>query len=187
VPNDENVATGTFIVASTYQWIGDPRLGSFQLYVDGKHRGTVPPGGCIAVEVSSDTDHAIQVRLWHWFRSARIRLTIGTGEHLVLQADVDRTVPAIMRLARGMLQPWSALSIRTGAVVASATEYTTGIAEREPRRLRQKRLMVWDGVLSVGGFVLLIKGIEVAVMPLWTTGIVFILVGTMVGIRAVRS
>lgn len=70
------------------QWAGDPRLGTFTVYLDGRRAGIVRPLSKLQVDVEPGP-HALRIRQW-WYRSPAITVDVQGGEVLRLKADVPK-------------------------------------------------------------------------------------------------
>ena len=67
------------------QWAGDPRLGTFTLYLDGTRAGLVRPLSKLRVDVEPGP-HSLKTRQW-WYRSPVITVEVEAGEVVRLKAD----------------------------------------------------------------------------------------------------
>lgn len=92
------------VVRNCYQWIGDPRLGKFAVYIDGKRRGSVPLSSSLVTNVPSGR-HTVRVRLW-WFMSPGIPVDLAPGETVAFDADIPRADALARRMLKGALSPW---------------------------------------------------------------------------------
>ncbi len=63
-------------VIGNSHWFGDPRLGTFTIYVDGANRGRVSPGKSLLITCQPGR-HVVRLRQW-WYASPRIILYQGT-------------------------------------------------------------------------------------------------------------
>jgi PEGA domain len=103
---------GRIVVANDYQWIGDPRVVGFTVYVNGRRAGVAPLGEALSAQVDPGT-HVVRVRLW-WFLSPRVTVSVNPGETVRFSADRPRTLPWWRQL-RGLVDPFHWLSLdRTG-------------------------------------------------------------------------
>lgn len=102
--------SATLVVENAYQWVGSAGLGAFVVYVDGKRAGVATLGGQLRVHVDSG-QHNVRVRLWWWYRSPMVRLTVGPGETRRLRADIPRQQMVLARIVRGILDPFHSLSL----------------------------------------------------------------------------
>ena len=103
---------GRIVVANDYQWIGDPRVVGFTVYVNRRRAGVAPLGEALSAQVDPGT-HVVRVRLW-WFLSPRVTVSVNPGETVRFSADRPRTLPWWRQL-RGLVDPFHWLSLdRTG-------------------------------------------------------------------------
>jgi hypothetical protein len=98
-------------VVNSYRWIGDPRLGRFRVYVDGKAVGTAPLSGALRVPVDPG-HHVVRVRLW-WYLSPRVETDAVVGQVVRFEADIPRQLPVLRQMARITLRPFHSLSLTT--------------------------------------------------------------------------
>jgi hypothetical protein len=109
----------TFVVQTQRDWFGDPRLGTFTVYLDGNNAGKVAPRGRLVLS-STIGEHVVRVRQW-WYLSPRLTVDLREGSPLVVEVDVSRRDSFIRRFLTFMFAPWRALSIEiseTGDVPA---------------------------------------------------------------------
>lgn len=97
------------VVRNCYQWVGDPRLGKFAVYVDGKYRGSVPLSSSLATEVLPGK-HTVRVRGW-WFMSPRVSVDVAEGETAAFEADIPHGPAMPRRMLSGLLTPWRSLCL----------------------------------------------------------------------------
>jgi hypothetical protein len=102
--------SATLVVENAYQWVGSAALGAFMVYVDGKRAGAATLGGQLRIQVDAG-QHAVRVRLWWWYRSPTVRLTVGPGETRRLSADIPRQQMVLARIVRGIFDPFHSLSL----------------------------------------------------------------------------
>lgn len=81
-------ATGTIEVFQDRQWAGDPRLGTFTVYVDGVRAGKVRPLDTVSFPVTGGT-HSIRIRQW-WYRSPTVTVAVDAGKRIRFRADAPR-------------------------------------------------------------------------------------------------
>jgi hypothetical protein len=97
-------------VRNAYQWIGNPRMAGFAVYVDRRRAGVAPLGGVLTVPTQPGA-HVLRVRFW-WFMSPPVRLSLEPGQTLRFSADIQREAPVAVRILRGMADPFRWLSLR---------------------------------------------------------------------------
>lgn len=96
-------------VVNNYQWIGDPRIGKFRVYLDGKAVGWAPLSGALQVPLDPG-HHTVRVRLW-WYLSPQVEIDGVGGQTIRLEADIARELPVARRMARMGLRPFHSLSL----------------------------------------------------------------------------
>jgi|ERR1700691_5413199 hypothetical protein len=105
-------------LVNAYQWIGDPRLARFHLYVDGKKVGSARPvGGSCWTEVAPGS-HTARIR-FHWYFSPSISFEIASGQNLRLKGDIQRELSIPRRMVRMAVHPRSSLTLRVEDPVES--------------------------------------------------------------------
>lgn len=97
------------VVHNKYQWIWDPRLGRFAVYVDGRLSGFAPLDDSLTVVVLPGP-HVVRVRAW-WFMSPRVNVEASPSTRVELNADISRCDAPFRRVARAWFMPWKALSL----------------------------------------------------------------------------
>jgi hypothetical protein len=97
------------IVVGNSQWVGDPRLGTFTVYLDGEKAGKVPPSESLRLTCKAGP-HVLRVRQW-WYLSRRTNIETYLNQELRLKAGFSRTGNVIARTLTGMFLPWRALSL----------------------------------------------------------------------------
>ena len=102
--------SAALVVENAYQWVGSAAFGTFAVYVDGRRAGVAPLGGRLRLRVDSG-QHTVRVRLWWWYRSPTVRVTVGPGETRRLSADIPRQQMVLTRIVRGILDPFHSLSL----------------------------------------------------------------------------
>jgi hypothetical protein len=95
--------TGTVVVFQDRMWFGDPRLGAFVVYVDGKRAGVAPVQGQLTVAVTPGV-HRVRVRQW-WYRSPLVEVAVAEREVVRLRADIPRSTAFPARMARFTFTP----------------------------------------------------------------------------------
>lgn len=105
------VTDSEIVVTSDRAWFGDPRLGSYVVYVDGSRVGVLRPRGRVSSSVAAGS-HRVRVRQWYYL-SPTLDVAVGEHETVVLQADMrDRQRSVFRRMAAFMFQPWRSLVLR---------------------------------------------------------------------------
>ena len=81
-------ATGTIEIFRDRQWAGDPRLGTFTVYLDGVRAGMVRPLDKATIAVGGGM-HAIRIRQW-WYRSPTVTVAVQEGQRVRFRADAPK-------------------------------------------------------------------------------------------------
>jgi len=102
--NLESAESCRVVVHNRYHWMGDPRLGRYVVYVDGKRRGVAPISGSLTAAVQAGP-HRVRVRLW-WYLSPSLHIQADPGETVELDADIPRVLPLPGRMVQGLVKPW---------------------------------------------------------------------------------
>ncbi|HTX83942.1 MAG TPA: hypothetical protein VME44_17290 [Streptosporangiaceae bacterium] len=110
MPENVRGDPATLVIENAYQWVGSAGLGAFVVYVDGKRAGVATLGSQLRVRVDPG-QHTVRVRLWWWYRSPTVRLTVGPGETRRLSADIPRQQMVLARIVRGIFDPFRSLSL----------------------------------------------------------------------------
>jgi hypothetical protein len=97
------------VVDNVRQWIGDPRLAGFAVYVDGVRAGLAQLGESITAPVAPGR-HSVRIRGW-WFLSPRVDVVLKAGEAARFSADISRETPVWRRIARAIVDPFHSLSL----------------------------------------------------------------------------
>ncbi len=98
------------LVVNDYQWIGNPRLGAFSVYVDGRLAGIAPLGEDLNVQVDPGR-HTVRVRGW-WYLSPRTQVDVKPGETARFSADIPQGKPFWRRMGRAIFDPFHSLSLK---------------------------------------------------------------------------
>jgi hypothetical protein len=101
---------GRIVVKNAYQWVGNPGLAGFVVYLDRSRAGVAPLSGELTVQAQPGA-HVLRVRLW-WFLSAPVRLSLESGQTRRFSADIPRTKLAVARMVRGVVDPCHSLSLQ---------------------------------------------------------------------------
>lgn len=99
----------TLKVSTDRKFFGDPRLGTFVVYLDGTRAGIVPPGGQLVLH-SAPGGHVLRARQW-WYLSPRLEIEVGAGTHVDVRVDVIREGAFPSRMLRMILTPWRGLTL----------------------------------------------------------------------------
>jgi len=89
------------------KWLGNPRLGSFVVYIDRKRAGVAAVGGELASGVAKGRDE-VRIRQW-WYRSQTIEVTIEGDEVLRLRGDIPRSMGFMRRMVQATFRRSSPL------------------------------------------------------------------------------
>jgi hypothetical protein len=103
---------GVLTIKNEYRWVPESRLGQFNAYQDGRLIGRIAAKGSLEIQLIPGATHRFQVRLWHWFRSDEIELTLGRNEYRELVADIDWSASLLKRMGRMGLHPHHSLILR---------------------------------------------------------------------------
>ena len=94
-------------IRNDYMWIGSPRLGEFNIYVDGRYAGRVVLGATEKIPVSPGT-HTVRVGLW-WYLSPRVTVKVSSGSAIYFKADIPRKRNLLNRMVKGIFDPFHSL------------------------------------------------------------------------------
>ena len=108
-PDLMEAATGRIVIESDRDWFGDPRLGTFAVYLDHVSAGRLRPRDRIELPCSSGS-HVVRIRQW-WFRSNLIQVHVSDGRTITLTADIPRDSNLIRRMAIFLFTPSKALCL----------------------------------------------------------------------------
>jgi hypothetical protein len=103
------VAEGRIAIFQDMPWFGDPRMGAFAVYLDGKRVGTVYPQATWSSCVDPG-NHRLRIRRW-WYFSPALTIEVKHGSGLIYRADNNRGGGVGVTILRGMFAPWRALSL----------------------------------------------------------------------------
>ena len=184
---------GLVSVRNRYEWILDPRLGRFAVFVDGRKVGDVELGSQADFELPIGT-HCIEVGL-RWYRSPRQEFEILPGSHTVLDADIDRSLGVGARMARMLLHPRLALVLTVSGeashrsasdMITERTSTGSGVRVDAASAGMARRRLLGSGILSGLGFTLIAAG--AAFSPaLIVVGAVFAAAGLAIGLTLFRG
>ena len=102
---------GTIQVFQDRKWFGDPRLGAFVVYIDGKRAGVARVSGHMTSQVASGR-HSVRIRQW-WYRSPSFEVNVVGDENVRLRADIPRSIGFARGMARAILRPSSLLVLES--------------------------------------------------------------------------
>ncbi len=112
----------TIVVATERDWFGDPRFGTFTVYLDGTKAGKVPPRGQLVLGCDPG-GHVLRIRQW-WYFSPRFDVDLAPDTVARFQAELG-TGSLPRRSLRLMFAPWRSLEISGSAGHRAAREATT--------------------------------------------------------------
>ena len=99
----------TVIVSTDRKWVGDPRLGTFVVYLDGTRAGSVPPRGQLVLRCATGR-HVLRARQW-WYLSPRLEIELSAGSDADVRVDVIREGGFPSRILRMVFTPWQGLTL----------------------------------------------------------------------------
>jgi hypothetical protein len=99
----------SIVVSTSRPWYGDPRLGTFTVYLDGAKAGKLPPQGSLRISCPSGR-HRVRVRQW-WYLSRPFELTVGPASTSHLDVDLVREGSVVRRLLILMFAPWRGIAV----------------------------------------------------------------------------
>ena len=114
---DASGANAAIVVGTNRRWYGDPRLGTFVVFVDGKKAGAVPPEGSLRIPCAAGS-HRVSARQW-WYRSRPYELVAAPGTTTRLEVDVIRRGSIPRRMLTLMFTPWRGVTIGPAAAEAA--------------------------------------------------------------------
>lgn len=182
LPVESEAFSGCWMeVVNKYRWVGDPRLGKFKVYVDGKAVGSAPLSGSLRVPIHPGRV-GVRVRLW-WFASPPVQIDVGTGQTVQLWADIPRELPVLNRMMRMGLHPLQSLSLGVVSASAGGVDIMSVRPGRSIGALRVRETLLAEGLVVGLGFALLSVGVRVSV-ALAIVGAVLVCLGAGLGVRA---
>jgi hypothetical protein len=98
-------------LVNAYQWMGDPRIARFHLYVDGKKVGSAHPLGGSCETKMAPGSHTARIRFW-WYFSPPTSFEVVSGQNLRLTGDIQRELSVPRRMAHVAVHPLSSLMLR---------------------------------------------------------------------------
>lgn len=104
-----DAVTGRIVVESDRNWFGDPRIGTFAVYLDHARAGRLRPKDRLELRCAAG-DHVLRIRQW-WYRSKPVLVNVSDGRTITLTADIRRDSRLVHRIAIFILTPGHALSL----------------------------------------------------------------------------
>jgi hypothetical protein len=102
--------TGRIVVESDRDWFGDPRFGTFAVYLDHARAGRLRPRDRLELRCAVG-GHVLRIRQW-WYRSKPVQITVSEGRTITLTADILRDGNLMRRMAIFLMTPSQALSLK---------------------------------------------------------------------------
>lgn len=140
------------------QWFGDPRLGSFTVYVDGIKRGRVSPDMSLLIACQPGR-HVVRVRQW-WYMSARIDIDMQPEQQMALKGGFNQTGNFVSRMFTGVFLPWRAMTLAPSSGRPVTRNYS---AQARPTR-------VWLLLGMLAALVLVLVGVDTSNVALMSIG-----------------
>ena len=109
-PGMMEAATARIVVESDRDWFGDPRLGTFAVYLDHVRAGRLRPKDRLELRCAAG-GHVLRIRQW-WYRSKPVQVTVSEGRTITLTADIPRDGNLIRRMAIFLFTPSQVLSLK---------------------------------------------------------------------------
>ena len=103
-------ATGRIVIESDRHWFGDPRFGTFAVYLDHTRAGRLRPKDRLDIPCGAGS-HVLRIRQW-WYRSKLVQVTVSEGRTITLTADIPREGSLVRRVALFLFTPGQALSLK---------------------------------------------------------------------------
>lgn len=94
-------------------WFGDPRFGTFVVYLDGKRAGALPPQGSLSLRCAAGT-HRLTARQW-WYTSKPFELDVAPDCEVRLTVDITREGSLLRRILFLMVMPWRGVTVEAAA------------------------------------------------------------------------
>lgn len=183
-------------VVNNYPWVGDPRLGKFKVFLDGRAAGLAPVAGFLKVPMESG-HHSVQVR-FRWYGSPRVEFDVESGETVRLGADIGRDLPVLQWMARTALRPSRSLSLsllqtpRVDPTASRSLDRSAPNGKSDPGSwtsvAMQRMRVAWlvQGLMAILGFFVVLVGVRVGV-ALTIVGVVLVCVSAVLGIRTAAA
>ena len=97
------------VVENRRDWFGNPRLGAFVVYVDGKRAGAIQSSQVLRSPCTPGR-HVVRIRQW-WFGSPSIAVETGSAGSVHLFADGPITGGFVSRFVTAIFSPGRALRL----------------------------------------------------------------------------
>jgi hypothetical protein len=156
---------------------GDPRMGAFKVYLDGRKAGIAPVHGELSVAVAPG-DHTVSVGQL-WFRSPAMTVAVAPGSTTRLRADIPLSLPLARRMVLFLLRPRRCLVLE----VIRPTHTRVDAERSQFAGETARRGFVAEGTVSLVGALLILVGLKVGI-GLIVVGIVVFVAGAVVGTLA---
>ncbi len=109
-PHTMEAPTGRIVVERNRDWFGDPRFGTFAVYLDHARAGRLRPKDRLGRRCAAG-GHVLRIRQW-WYRSKPVQVTVSEARTVTLTADILRDGNLMRRMAILLLTPSEALSLK---------------------------------------------------------------------------
>ena len=109
-PELKEAATGRIVIESNHYWFGDPRLGTFAVYLDHTRAGRLRHKDRLELPCAAG-NHVVRIQQW-WYRSNRIQVAVSEGQSITLTADIPRDANLMRRMALFLFTPSTALCLK---------------------------------------------------------------------------
>ena len=126
---------GQIVVVNDHAWIGDPRLGSFTVVIDGQRVGRVPLHGELRWPVAPGT-HTVRIKQWSYYKSSRLTIQVPPGAPVILRANKP-AAPVWSAMLRLMLRPFSSLSLEPDTRPSELARASAGLDAATTSRRRR--------------------------------------------------
>ena len=100
----------TIALTTPRAWIGDPRLGTFVVYLDGKRAGALGPKGSLRLQCAAGL-HRVTARQW-WYISRPLEVDLAPEREVRLTIDIVRDGSFLRRILLLMVMPWRAVTVQ---------------------------------------------------------------------------
>jgi hypothetical protein len=112
----DEVERTTVVVFQDRTWFGNPQMGAFRVFLDGRAMGVAPVLGQVELPVSPGR-HVVRIGQM-WFRSPAVVLDVAPGSTTRLRANIPIDLPLLPRLARFLVSPSHCLVLGETQTVA---------------------------------------------------------------------
>jgi hypothetical protein len=96
-------------IKTNRKWFGDPRFGTFTLYLDGRRSTILRPRSEVNV-VCGMGRHTIRARQW-WYFSRTVEFEVSPNVDVEFEVDILRESNVLQRFLITTFMPWRALSL----------------------------------------------------------------------------